>query len=396
MEPLLPISNKERIDSIDIIRGLAIFGIFLVNMLDFSSPWQYLEPGILWPNKIDVLTEYFIDIFAQASFYTLFSFLFGFGMIIFKDRAVAKGYNFVPLFSRRLFILLIIGMIHAFLIWHGDILISYALIGFILLLFHDTKAKALLIWALMLIIIPTIILGGLYFVYDLSTNNLNIYNNVDMALVGKTIEIYSSGSYSEITIQRFNDWKNVNLGFGTIYITLILLPMFLLGAYFAKKRYFHNVEENLLIIKRIWISMFIIGFFFKILPYIVNGSYTIDFLQDQIGGPATSLFYATTIILLVRYDKWKEILIPFSYVGRLSLSNYLFQSILCTTIFYGYGFGLYGRVSPFIGLLLTISIFIIQVLLSKYWLAKFTTGPVEWIWRSLTYKRILPIKKRFN
>ncbi len=396
MEPLLPISNKERIDSIDVIRGFAIFGIFLVNMLDFSAPWQYLEPGILWSNKIDVITEYFIDIFAQASFYTLFSFLFGFGMVIFKDRAIAKGYDFVPLFSRRLFILLIIGMIHAFLIWHGDILISYAVIGFILLLFHNAKPKTLLIWALILIIVPTIIFGGLYLIVDIYTNNASTYNNVDMITVNKIIEIYSSGTLLDILVQRFDDWKRTNVGFGTVYITLVLLPMFMLGAYFAKKRYFHNIENNLLIIKKIWISMFFIGYSFKLLPYIFSGSYTIDFLQDQIGGPATSLFYATSIILLMRYNKWKRFLLPFSYVGRLSLSNYLFQSILCTSIFYSYGFGLYGKVSPFIGLVLTILIYILQVFLSQYWLTKFSIGPVEWVWRSLTYKKILPIKKRSN
>ncbi|MGD9679197.1 MAG: DUF418 domain-containing protein [Vulcanibacillus sp.] len=393
MKSLLPISKNERIQSIDVIRGFAIFGIFLVNMLDFSSPWQYLEPGILWPNKVDVTTEHFIDIFAQASFYTLFSFLFGFGMVIFKERAVAKGYDFVPLFSRRLTILLLIGIFHAFLIWHGDILISYALIGFILMLFHNAKPKTLLIWVLAIILIPTLLLGGMYLITDIYRDSTSSGNNIDIVRVNQIIEIYGSGNFSEITLQRFNDWKRTNLGFGTIYTIFILLPMFLLGAYFAKKRLLQDVEDNLPKIKRIWLSMLIIGFTFKLLPYIFNESYTVGFLQDQIGGPATALFYATSITLLMRYNIWKRLLAPFSYVGRVSLSNYLFQSILCTTIFYGYGFGLYGKVNPFTGLILTIVIYLIQILLSQYWLSKYNNGPLEWVWRSLTYKKILPLKK---
>jgi len=126
MNSLAPISSGDRIEIIDIIRGFAILGIFLVNMGDFHSPWLYLEVGKLWTSPIDIGADIFVDIFAQSSFYTLFSFLFGFGMVIIKERMTALNYSFYKLFLRRMFWLLVFGLIHAFLIWHGDILISYA------------------------------------------------------------------------------------------------------------------------------------------------------------------------------------------------------------------------------------------------------------------------------
>lgn len=391
MKKLAPISEGERLDVIDVIRGFAILGIFLVNMQDFNSPWLYMEPGVLWGSKKDLFASSFIDIFAQASFYTLFSFLFGYGIIIFKERAIKKEYRFVPLFSRRLFFLLILGIIHAFLIWHGDILITYAIIGFIFLLFHNLKAKTLLIWAIVIILISAILVGGLLFIADLLTPTpISNYNPEKVEL---SLDVYSSGTYLEITKQRVNDWLYVNNFGNYIFIILGILPMFLLGAYAAKERLFHNVKEHYNKIKSIWTISLIIAVVFKFLPYIVEDNIGIDYLQDTLGGPAAALFYATSIALLFENAWWRKKIEFFKYIGRLSLSNYLFQSIVSTTIFYGYGFGFYGSVSTFYGLLLTITIFIIQILLSKAWIKKYRIGPVEWLWRSFTYKKIQPIKK---
>lgn len=390
MQSLSPTSTGERIHAIDVIRGFAILGIFLVNMEAFNAPWLYLERGILWDSPIDIASEVFIDIFAQSSFYTLFSFLFGFGMVMFMERAIEKGYSFVSVYSRRHIVLLAFGIIHAFLIWHGDILIFYAIVGFILLLFIKAKPKTLLIWALSLIIIPSMLISFIFKLRNVTVDSLSRYKP---ELVNKSLEVYSSGTFVEITSQRIEDWLYGNGGFTIIFLILILLPMFLLGSYVAIKKWFHDVESNLTIIKRIWIISFIIGGAFKIFPYIFKESTTLYYLQDHFGGPGTALFYATSILLLFRYNIGKKILSNFASVGRLSLSNYLFQSILTTTIFYGYGFGFYGEISPFYGLILTFTIFAIQIVLSNLWLRKFRIGPFEWVWRSLTYGQRLPFKK---
>jgi len=384
MDKLTPITEKERLVVIDVIRGFALLGIFLVNMQDFSSPWLYLDPGVLWNSSLDLNTEIFIDIFAQASFYTLFSFLFGFGMVIFKERAEAKGYSFVPLFSRRLFVLLIFGIIHAFLIWHGDILISYALIGFILLLFHKSEANTMFKWAIALILIPSMLMGALLLWWEIKYPS--VFEGYNVEMVNQSLEVYSSGTYFEITQQRVNDWLYVNSLSNYIFLVLALLPMFLLGAFFAKKRWYHEPNVYHKELKKVWMISLSLSVIFKLLPYIGNGLEGFFYLQDMIGGPASAIFYATSIVFLFQKDWWSRRLLSFSYVGRLSLSNYILQSLVGTLIFYSYGLGLYGQLRPFYGAVLTIFIYIIQVQLSKLWLSRYKIGPIEWLWRSLTYK----------
>jgi len=391
LEKLNPIAPSERIQHIDIIRGLAIFGIYLVNMQDFYSPWQYLKPGDWWQSPIDLATQAFIDIFAQANFYTLFSFLFGFSMVIFKERALQKDYSFVPLFSRRLIVLLAVGIIHAFFIWSGDILIPYALIGFILILFHKARPKTLFLMALLLITISTVMYSIRY--YHLQTTYTEAdFTSYRSMMANQALEVYQSGTYAEITNYRIDEWLRIYDSSGFLYITTLLFPMFLLGAAFAKKRWLHDINAHKPIIKKIWFLTFLIAFFFKLLPYLFEKTLVIEYVQNALGGPATAIFYATSITLLVQNQQWKTRLSSLAYIGRLSISNYLFQSIVTTLIFYSYGLGFYGKVTPFAGLLLTILIFSFQIALSRLWLRHFRIGPVEWLWRSLTYKSKLPIR----
>jgi uncharacterized protein len=393
MDKLAPISMNERIEAIDMMRGLAILGIFLVNMPDFNSPVMYLKPGSWWNEPLDRWTEIFIDIFAQASFYTLFSFLFGFGMVIFRERALAKGYSFPLLFGRRLFVLLGLGCIHAFLIWHGDILISYALLGFVLLLFHQMSPRGLLISALLLLIVPNSMISLLLgFAVLLGEGDSSRF--YDEMLANQALENYRDGAWFDIFWQRWNDWMYVNGSLSSMFLLLIsLLPLFLLGAYFAKKRWFTDVEKHLVKLKKVWSITFIVGFSFKLLPYLTANNIFTEYIQDVFGGSATAVFYAVSIVIFSQKPFWKKIFTPLAVVGRMSLSNYLFQSVLCTLLFYNYGLGLYGSVRPFHGLLLTIVIYCLQMVLSKLWLKQYTMGPMEWIWRTLTYGRKQPLRR---
>jgi uncharacterized protein len=384
MKELTPIQVNERIQAIDIIRGFAILGIFIVNMPAFNFPIQYLPLEKWWTSTQDQITSMLIDIFAQASFYTLFSFLFGFGTYIFYERVTAKGYSFKKYFTRRLLGLLLIGCIHAFLIWDGDILISYSLIGILLLLFHRFS-PTLWIWlALTLIILPSFVLGGLLFIAVL-LDPKNAGWPYDAELGTKAMEVYSSGSFLEIAEQRVHDWLYVNNFENAIFLVLALFPMFLLGMYSAKKKWFAHIEDHIKKMKFICIGAFIISCVFKLLPYYYEKNIATEFLQDSIGGPASAIFYASFLALIVRREFWRKLLSPLSFVGRMSLSNYLFQSILCTTLFYNYGFGLYGKIGPFYGFILTLFIYFIQIILSKQWFKRFNYGPIEWLWRRMTY-----------
>jgi uncharacterized protein len=384
MKELTPIQVNERIQAIDIIRGFAILGIFIVNMPAFNFPIQYLPLEKWWTSPQDQITSILIDIFAQASFYTLFSFLFGFGTYIFYERVTAKGYSFKKYFTRRLLGLLLIGCIHAFLIWDGDILISYSLIGILLLLFRRFS-PTLWIWlGLTLIILPSFVLGGLLFIAVL-LDPKNAGWPYDAELGTKAMEVYSSGSFLEIAEQRVHDWLYVNNFENAIFLVLALFPMFLLGMYSAKKKWFAHIEDHIKKMKFICIGAFIISCVFKLLPYYYEKNIATEFLQDSIGGPASAIFYASFLALIVRREFWRKLLSPLSFVGRMSLSNYLFQSILCTTLFYNYGFGLYGKIGPFYGFILTLFIYFIQIIWSKQWFKRFNYGPIEWLWRRMTY-----------
>ncbi|WP_232223889.1 DUF418 domain-containing protein [Anoxybacteroides tepidamans] len=392
MQALTPISEKERIQVIDVIRGFAILGIFLVNMPDFNSPIMYLKPGSWSSEPLDRWTEIFIDIFAQASFYTLFSFLFGFGAMIFRERALMKGYSASWLFARRLIVLFLIGCVHAFLIWHGDILISYALTGAIFLLFYNAHERYLLIGAAVFLLVPNTVISLLLLIPILigEGDSAHFYNE---RLADEALQHYRDGTFSDIFWQRWHDWVYVNGGAETIYIVISLLPMFLLGAYAAKKQWFTAVEANEKILKRISVFAFVIGIIFKLLPYWSEKNVFTEYVQHTFGGPATAIFYAVTMALLSKNSLWNKLFSPLAAVGRMSLTNYLFQSIVCTVLFYSYGLGLYGSVRPFYGLLLTIAIYGLQLALSTIWLSHYRMGPLEWIWRTLTYGQKQPFKK---
>lgn len=388
-----PITEKERIHSLDVIRGFALLGIFLVNMSSFHSPELY--KGIFEKvGGIDQIIVDGIDFFAQASFYTLFSFLFGYGMVIFLDRAKEKGLPYKSLFIRRLIVLLIIGILHAFFIWHGDILISYALIGFIVLLFYGVKSKTLLTSGLLILLIPAVLFSGLLFLATLLTPDTAIPRDHD--LYNQSIEIYSTGTFLEITKQRIEDWYSVNNLENAFFLITSILPLFLLGAYAAKEKWFSHVSDHKKSILKMWWISLIIGVPAKLMPFVITENLGSEYLQDSIGGPAMALFYGTSIVLLIEKKRWRRILLPFSYVGRLSLTNYLLQSILCTFIFYSYGLGLYSQFSHVQGLLLTLGIYGLQIIFSFFWLKRFFYGPMEWVWRSLTYGKLQPFRRELT
>lgn len=390
-----PILEKDRIIALDIIRGLAILGIFMVNMPSFFSPVLYVDQRTYWSDRLDIWTVNFVDIVAQASFYTLFSFLFGYGFIIFMDRLKEKNLSVAKYFSRRLLVLLAIGCLHAFLIWHGDILISYAITGFLLLLMRNMSSVAMVWTGLLLIAIPTFLLTLVSVLSMMMMDgSFDIYEGYQR-IVLQSLEVYANGTFMEITRQRMEDWAFVNIA-NSVFIILSILPMFLFGAAAAKEKWLQSVEGKIGVFKKLWLVTFILTLTFKLLPYYAGKNLATEVLQDSVGGPACAIFYFLTIVLATRRGIGLKLLSPLKYVGKMSLTNYLFQSVLCTFIFYSYGLGLYGSFQPFLGMLLVIAIYTAQIILSKIWLSRFHYGPMEWLWRMGTYLRRSPLRKTQN
>ncbi|MGV2940750.1 DUF418 domain-containing protein [Mesobacillus sp. LC4] len=381
-----------RIVSIDRMRGFSLLGIFLVNMISFHSPYFYIDPETWWDGSVNLYTYRFIDLFIQASFYPLFSMLFGYGLVILRERTLAKGLNFKPLALRRFSILLLIGFIHAFLIWPGDILITYAVCGFVFLLFIGLSAKRLFIAGLSLYIIPNLLLLLMLGAAS-AIDGGSEFSMYDGEAAEQSITIYQRGSFAEVTEYRISEWyKNNNLAGLFLYLVTIL-PLFMIGAGAAKVKLFENIREKRGKIAMAAAMLATFGFLIKAIPYLYSKTLMTDYAQDVFGGAMVAVAYALIIALVSEMKQFDRLLYPLEAAGRLSISNYLFQSVVSTLIFYSYGLGYYGEWSIFSGTMLVLVIYIIQLAFSSWYVKRFHYGPVEWLWRIGTYLKKQPLKK---
>lgn len=384
-----PLSEKNRTISIDVLRGFALLGILLVNMPTFHSPFLYLDSFTYWPSEMDQFFYGLVDLFAQSNFYPLFAFLFGYGAMIIAERSQMKGIYFPTFFARRLTILLVIGCIHAFLIWNGDILITYAIVGFFFILFYQLSGKMLLRVGIVIYCIPVFMTT---FLPMQSQEHFSENTNA----IQTSIQKYSNGTILEILKQRATDWAYANFEMSAVILGIGVLGLMLLGAAFAKLRWLVDVEKH----KRLLISLLIVGlilgFGTRIATSFNMNSLFLMIMQEQFSGVFIALFYMMIIVLLAQTTVGQKLLQPFANVGQLSMSNYLLQSIAMTFIFYSYGLGLYGSVSYTTGFVLVFVFFAIQIIVSKWWVTRFQYGSVEYIWRWATYGKKPAFKKQVN
>lgn len=394
------VSQNERIRELDLIRGFALLGILIANIPLFSYPYTYvsiLETG-WWPGIGDQAVKWFIYLFIDYKFVSMFSFLFGLGFMIFLQRSRQKGGRSAWLYMKRLLFLLALALIHAYLIWAGDILLPYVMLGFFLLLFRNSTANTLLSWGCGLLIISSILLTIQTFVFNNVLSGLAPSQDMIRDLIQKSVYAYGQGTYVEIFNHRLIDMSILQES--NPFMLLLIFSMFLLGAYAGKKELFTNLSKKRELIKKIWTWSFVIGAPFVILQIILRTE--VDAMNDgynmahaigiMISGPAICFFYITSILLLLKNKKWKNFLSPLQAVGRMALTNYLMQSIVCTFLFYSYGLGWYGKVSPVWGLVISFILFILQVVASNIWMRYYMFGPLEWVWRTVTYGKRQPMK----
>lgn len=395
-----PVSSKERIGSIDIIRGLAIFGIFLVNMQAFQWPEVVGIMYMITPeySAVDQWIRLVFDVFVQGKFYTIFSFLFGLGFYIFMKRAEEKGLKVNRLFSRRLAVLAVFGMLHLVFLWYGDILLTYAIAGFFLLLFYKRKPKTILAWILGLSLMSVAVMSLNLLVPKEIIDEIAVESIAEgEGKVEEAIAVYQNASFGEWVAYRFGN-EVVPLLQNLPFVVPAVLFMFLFGLYAGKKGIFSNPSRHLKLIKGVWWSALIVSLPFSgaivwVHMNVAEGYWKTLLMQPLLGitGPLMALFYISTLLLLLRKDLWQKLLRPFSYAGRMALTNYIAQSLIGMGIFTGLGF--FGEVNLLAGTLICLVVFPLQVVFSYYWLKKFRFGPLEWLWRTLTYKKLQPFKK---
>lgn len=380
-----PTELQDRVVAIDIMRGLSLLGIFIVNMLAFHTPYYYINPYTWYTNPSDADTFQWIDIALQGSVYPLFSMLFGYGLMMQFRKSQERGSSFIPLGLRRLSVLLIIGLLHAFLVWSGDILITYALSGFIVLLMMRLSRMWLLTIALILYILPN--MGLALLSYIVAVSGETFYSGVQE--IESSLIAFGSGSWMDIFMQRAADWTYANIESGSLFlIGMTILPYMLLGAVAAKGKLIERTSQK----KTFWITLttvsLIAGFSIKLLPYVFEANFYYMYVQDIFGGPLVAIGYAGLITLLCQLAIFRKIMNPFAKVGRMSMTTYIFQSVIATTIFYSYGFALYGKIDVLTGTWLAVGIFVIQMIFAEIWFSTFKQGPIEAIWKRATYGKL--------
>jgi uncharacterized protein len=402
-EPLRPVSTSERVDTIDILRGLALFGILAANIRGFAGPaLTYFTPHLFWPALHDRLAQAFVDTFIQGKFITIFAFLFGVGFAVQFERAEVRGARFARTYARRLGVLLLFGLVHGLLIWFGDILLVYALDGFLLLLFRKRTDKTLKIWAAISLLLLPLLMTGMFIASQVGAK-MPPMPGPKPEVIAKEADIYENGSFSQIQEQRAGDAVKHNWGFFPFFGWHVL-GLFLIGMLAWRRRFFHPTPESLPKYRTAMVWGFAIGvtgniaataikWFFSPPPMPTTPIAFAFMVIGNIATPALSLGYICLVVLICQSAAVRAKLRAFAAIGRTALSNYLLQSIVGTLLFYSYGLGLFGDFGPAVLLPMTFAIFAIQLLLSPWWLARFRFGPVEWVWRRLTYGGPLPMRR---
>lgn len=384
-----PVGMQERIATIDILRGFSLLGILLVNMFGFYLPMPHISDLSNWFTEAqDIILQQLLDIYVQSSFYPLFSMLFGYGLAMQYVKAQSTGTNFYQFAPKRMIVLFAIGILHAVLIWWGDILTTYAFCGVFLIAFMRFPAKGLLTLAFIINIFGQMFFLGMYSLSGLFTEATNTMP-ADITSIQNSIAAYGVGSWMDAFMQRLEDLK-LQLGvFMWVSALFTILPYMLFGAALAKWRLIERAREKLVV----WIILAVVGLgvgiFLKSLPIANDQTFGYEYIQVYMGGPILAVGYMAVIVLLTQLPVLLKLLSPIAKAGRMSLTLYISQSIICTTLFYYWGFGLFGKVDVEMGIYIALGIFIVQVLFAELWFSKFKQGPLEFLIKRLTYGKAL-------
>lgn len=371
---------QNRIKTVDALRGFSLMGILIANMLYFqydNPTFEAVQPNTWW----DQAAYYFTKIFVEGSFIPIFGFLFGYSIILFVHSLENRGICSRGPLWRRAIGLVILGILHSVFIWNGDILLTYGSALLILMVFIKRKVKTLLIWAIVL----TLCMMPLLLV---KTDFLTMAFTDTKA----TLEILKNGTYWEVVKHRVSlpdDLAFVVLiiampfviGFLIIFSFVALGPMVLLGMAAAKVGFFTDIEKKIGLLKRL---SFLIpaGLVCKALLY---WDHFVGKLLYGVGTYMLAIGYIAAFTLIFISMKENKVSQAFANLGRLSLTNYLLQSIICTTIFYGYGFGFFGELGVAVGVVIAGVIYLLQLLLANWYVQRFSIGPVEWLLRKFVY-----------
>ncbi|MFI3131408.1 DUF418 domain-containing protein [Mammaliicoccus sciuri] len=371
---------KQRIFSIDALRGFSLLGILLMNILTFAYPYQIINPFEFFQHQ-DGAWFKISSLFIIASFYPIFAFLFGFGLSIMYQNSLDKGLNYYPMITRRLLFLLLLGIIHGVFIFYGDILSTYALLGLIAIIFVRLKPQYTLVALsigigifVLLYLLPMILLKDV----------TQIESFVGLQELERVNNILSSADY--VSIIGFNlKYFGMNIANAILVGPFSILPIMLFGIYAHQINWFNKIKQHKNLYMVIGVVVLILGLAIKMIQIVLEGSVTSQLMSQMIGGPIVALSYIMFFVILCEDQTVRKILTPLQSIGKLSLTTYISQSIICIIIFYGVGLNYYGKLPVLTIYIIGIVIYCVQLILSYLYLLKFKQGPLEKLWRKVTY-----------
>ena len=394
----LPVS--ERIATLDILRGFALLGILIMNMPGFGNSFFAEADGShLWPGPVDQFAESVRNMLFSGKFNSMFSLLFGIGFTIQYARMEQKDpTRATPLYLRRLAVLAVLGLIHATVFWTGDVLHIYALLG-LLLVFPLRRASARTIVVLIVLcLLYPIVSGTLRLLLTTPEITAMLVSNAK-AFEATNNAAYGHGSFMQAAAEHMREfaffYDNPWRLWGTLSFWVQMALTMLIGLLAGRLQWVQRIPELMPQIRRLtWVALAV--------GLVCGAAFALIFHSNRVPGPspikllgglcywisrlALMIFYVLAIVRLAQVPAWQRRFAPIAAAGRMPLSNYLMQTAICTTLFYGWGFGLWGKVGPAAGLALSVAIFFaIQVRWSQWWLKRHERGPLEALWARLTY-----------
>lgn len=385
---LHPVAPRDRLLQLDVLRGLALLGVLLVNLDVFSGAmWARdakLPIALGWGGHVG---ETLVRVLLEGKAAALLAMLFGAGLAIQLESAARAGRPYLPFALRRVGALALFGLTHSLLLWNVDILLDYALISLLVLPFLRWKPSRIL-WAIPILLGVSLLIAlpFLPLLKALEADPLGFYR--------QGLLHYGHGTWLEAL--RYRAWEFVHvLGPQRLTSRLpALLPFFILGVWFWKRGLLAHPEAHRPVLRRLFAVCFGLGLLANLWPQ--------EALHAAVAGipqpfraaikltaffarPALTVGYAAGVLLLLDRPWARRALGLLAPLGRMALTQYLLQSLVCTLVFNGYGLGLYGRVSVSAGLAGGLALYALQAWSSRWWLARFPLGPAEWAWRRLSY-----------
>ncbi len=396
MVPISPGPGGNRINFIDSLRGFALFGVFGANLQIFSgfTYMSEMQRAMLPTARVDTVVYLLERILVENKFIGLFSMLFGVSFWLFLSSVNSRGLNGRRLFYRRLGWLFAFGAVHGWLFWAFDVLRFYALWGLLLPLFLRLSHKFVLSLALFFAILAPALISGLRSVL----NSPGPDPNIDAF----ALQVFSSGTYKEVLWANWiYDWY-LTLSVGQIAYQLAVFGRLVFGLCAARYLVLTDLRSRLPLLRRLLIAGAIVGVAGNILVNInyfnpAEGGFFVQSVRRlvaELGYLGLSVAYACGLILLFQMSRWSNYLLVLAPVGRMALTCYLLQTLFGLWLFYGFmpGPGLIGKIGPTWLILVWLIGYGIQVWFASFWLKHFRFGPMEWLWRSLTYWRMQPLR----